>query len=179
MLASLSSGGFAMLCRATAFFTLLFATACYPCSVLHPVSSTEMVRESDAIVVVTAEGYSAPPKDPRSWNGFITPDSKVRFKITETIRGKLSADYLVLPGILVQTDDFNDAKSPYNFVRPGGRHGNCYAYTYRAKGQFLLMLKKDRDGELTVYWYALGPVNEQLHSLDDPWLLWVREQVNR
>jgi hypothetical protein len=41
-----------------------------------------------------------------------------------------------------------------------------------------LLLKNNRDGELTVYWYALGPVNEQLHSLDDPWLLWVRKQVD-
>jgi hypothetical protein len=28
-----------------------------------------------------------------------------------------------------------------------------------------------------VNWYALAPVNEQLHSDVDPWLLWVREQT--
>lgn len=157
-------------------FTFLSATASYSCEIPRPVSSTEMVRESDAIVLATAESYAVPPKDSRSWNGFI-PDSRIRFKIVETIRGKLSADHLVLPGILVQADDFNDRSSPYDLVRPEGRHGNCFAVSYRAGGQFLLMLKKKRDGELTVYWYALGPINEQLHSLNDPWLLWVRKQV--
>jgi len=29
----------------------------------------------------------------------------------------------------------------------------------------------------TLGWYALGPVNEQLRSEDDPWVQWVREQV--
>jgi hypothetical protein len=29
----------------------------------------------------------------------------------------------------------------------------------------------------TVNWYALGPVNEQLRSAEDPWLLWVREEL--
>ena len=42
-----------------------------------------------------------------------------------------------------------------------------------------MMLKKNHDGEFTVYWYALGPVNEQLHSADDPWLLWVRKQIKQ
>lgn len=54
-------------------------------------------------------------------------------------------------------------------------------------GHFLLMLKK-WDGKLsyaiagnpldgyTVNWYV-GPVNEQVRSADDPWVVWVREQV--
>src|SRR6266403_4197148 len=44
-------------------------------------------------------------------------------------------------------------------------------------GQFLLMLKKRGDGEFTADWYPLAPVNEQLHSVNDPWLLWVRKQA--
>ena len=38
----------------------------------------------------------------------------------------------------------------------------------------LLLFKKDQSGERTVNSYALGPVNEQLHSMNDPWLLWLR-----
>jgi hypothetical protein len=42
-----------------------------------------------------------------------------------------------------------------------------------------LMLKKKQSGGYTVNWYALAPVNEQLHSINDPWLLWVREQAKK
>ena len=45
------------------------------------------------------------------------------------------------------------------------------------RSQFLLMLKKRSDGVFTVNWYPLAPVNEQIHSADDPWLLWVRRQA--
>jgi len=157
---------------------LLCATDVYPCSIARPVSNVEMVREADAIVRATAENYAFAPKNPGSWSGFV-PDSRIRFKVLEVVRGKLPADYLVLPGLLVAADDFNDHASPYTFVRPEGRHGNCFATSYRSGGQFLLMLKKNREGEFTVYWYALGPVNEQLHSADDPWLLWVRKEAEK
>jgi hypothetical protein len=33
------------------------------------------------------------------------------------------------------------------------------------------------NAEYTVYWSPLSPVNEQLRSAEDPWLLWVRQQV--
>ena len=106
------------------------------------------------------------------------PGSKVRFKVIETIRGPVMSG-LVLPGYLVDMDDFNDRQPPYNFVRPGGRARNCFADFYRSGGQFLLFLKKDKDGKLTVKWYPLGPVNEQLHSDNDPWLLWTREHAQK
>jgi hypothetical protein len=37
-----------------------------------------------------------------------------------------------------------------------------------------LFLKKQGD-EYSPYWYALGPVNEQLHGERDPWVVWVKE----
>ena len=84
---------------------------------------------------------------------------------------------IVLPGYLVDRNDFNELKVPYTFVRRGGRSGSCFANTYRQNAEFLLMLKRRDDGSYTVNWYALGPVNEQLRGKDDSWLLWVREQV--
>ncbi len=80
---------------------------------------------------------------------------------------------------LSDRDDFNDHVPPYRFVRPNGRHGSCYANTYRLGAQFLLILKKKASGEFTVNWSGLGPVNAQLHSSSDPWLLWVREQAKK
>lgn len=148
----------------------------YSCSVTKPISNTQMIEQSDAIVVATAEDYVVPPDSGRPWAGML-PDSKVRFKIVETIRGKLATDSLTISGELVETDDFNDQPPPYNLVRPEGRRGNCFAVSYRTGGRFLLVLKKNQAGELTPYWYALAPVNEQLRSANDPWLLWVRRHA--
>jgi len=106
------------------------------------------------------------------------PDSKVRFKVLESLRGEVASD-VILPGYLSDTDDFNDQPAPYAFVRRGGRAGSCFANSYRAGGQFLLFLKKTRTGEQTVNWYALAPVNEQIHPISDAWLTWVRDQIDK
>lgn len=155
----------------------VFATEAYPCSITGEISNLEMVNSADAIVRATAVEYASPPSNPQIWTTGV-PDSKVRFKVVESIRGPVSSE-LILPGYLVDRDDFNDQRPPYTFVRPGGRAGSCFANSYRSGGQFLLVLKKTKAGEFTVNWYALGPVNEQLHSDDDPWLLWVREHAHR
>jgi hypothetical protein len=167
--------------KTTILWTLLgsaaFTTAAYPCSVIGNISSVDMVDEADAIVRATAVEYATPPGNPNIRTTGV-PDSKVRFKVLDTIRGPLIKD-LTLPGYLVDKDDFNDRQPPYTFVRPGGRAGSCFANSYRSGAQFLLFLKKAKSGEFTVNWYALGPVNEQLHSADDPWPLWVREQAHK
>jgi len=110
--------------------------------------------------------------------------------VIETVKGQCIQE-LILPGYLVCaddfsdnpylvcTDDFNDKPAPYTFVRPGGRTGSCFANTYRRDAQYLLFLKKPKAGEFTVNWTALAPVNEQLRSGEDPWLVWVREQANK
>ena len=163
-----------ILALAVVFLSVMDA---YPCSLTHDVSSTEMVKNADAIVRATAVEYVKPPRRffPVWTSG--EPDTTVRFKVLEVIRGTMPSE-LILPGYLGDSDDFND-HAPYRFVRPGGRHGSCYANTYRVGAQFLLILQKKTSGEFTVNWYGLGPVNEQLHSSSDPWLLWVREQAKK
>jgi hypothetical protein len=135
-----------------------------------------MVTDARVIVRALATGYAMPPQDPSKWTTGV-PDSKVRFKILEVIRGTEVKPEVILPGYLSDRDDFNDGPSPYSFVRPNGRSGSCFANTYRSGAQFLLLLKTTPAGDYTVNWYALGPVNEQLHSESDPWLLWVREKA--
>jgi hypothetical protein len=98
--------------------------------------------------------------------------------VIETVKGQAIQE-IVLPGYLVSTDDFNDKPAPYSFVRPGGRAGSCFANSYRRDAPYLLFLKKSKDRELTVNWAALTPVNEQIRSSEDPWLIWVREQANK
>jgi hypothetical protein len=139
-----------------------------------------MVHSAAAIVRVLAVDYVTPPATaPANDMRTGAPDSKIRFHILEVIRGQGLTSEIMLPGFLSNHDDFNDHAPPYEFVRPNGRAGSCYANTYRRDAQFLLVLKKGTDGEYTVNWYALGPVNEQLRSEDDPWLLWVRQEVRR
>jgi hypothetical protein len=154
---------------------IVSATDAYSCSRVTPVSSVEMVQQADAIMRVTAVEYARPPRDPSMHTAGL-PDSTVRFKVLEVIRGR-STSKLVLPGYLVDRDDFNDQPPPYDFVRSNGRSGSCFANSYRRGGQFLLILKREQFTGYTANWYALGPTNEQLHSANDPWLAWVREQV--
>jgi hypothetical protein len=147
-----------------------------PCTIMRPVSPEEIVQGAEAIVRAEALEYASPPKDPTVWTTG-EPDSRVRFKVVEVVKGVGLSSEVVLPGYLVDRDDFKDVEVPYSFVRPGGRSGSCFANSYRAGSGFLLMLKKRADGTYTVNWYALGPVNEQLRSKDDPWLVWVRERA--
>jgi hypothetical protein len=153
---------------------LLCGVSARPCRVGGQPSAVGMVREADVIVRVTPEFYVHAASDPTT-----EPDSRIQFKVLEVIRGEMPAGHLVLRGTLVDTDDFNDHEPPYNFVRPDGRRGSCFASSYRSSGQFVLMLKRNRDGELTVNWYPLAPVNEQLRSSDDPWLRWVRKEAQK
>jgi hypothetical protein len=150
----------------------------HPCSRSTPVSNVEMIQRADVIVRAVAENYVV-PSEKSNLVGTSMPESTIRFKVLEVILGEIPDEFVVLHGTLVDRDDFNDHSSPYSFVRPGGRNGNCVALSYRLKAQFILVLKKNGHGELTPYWYALGPVNEQLHSADDPWLLWVRKEADK
>jgi hypothetical protein len=157
---------------------LCFPKVALACSRVSPISIPEMIRRADAIVRVVAVEYKTPPDNPSSMTTGV-PESTIRFSVLEIVRGSGIAKELILPGYLSNRDDFNDPASPYSFVRPDGRSGSCYANTYRTGGQFLLMLKNGtKDGDFTVNWYALGPVNEQLRSDSDPWLLWVREEAH-
>lgn len=157
---------------------LMISTTAEPCSIGRPVSPEDVVRGADAIVRVRAVQYVRPPQDPAVWTTG-EPDSQVEFRTIEILKGAPVPSTVVLPGYLVDRDDFNELKAPYTFVRPGGRAGSCYANSYRRNAEFLLMLKQRSDRSYTVNWYALGPVNEQLRNDGDPWLLWVRNQVSR
>jgi hypothetical protein len=137
-----------------------------------------MVRDADTLVRVLAVEYETPPAD-LSMRTTGVPESRIRFSVLEVIRGQGIEKEIVLPGYLSDRDDFNDQPPPYSFVRPNGRSGSCFANTYRTGAQFLLVLKKTKDGDYTVNWYALGPVNEQLRSDTDPWLVWVRQEAHR
>jgi hypothetical protein len=143
---------------------MALARPAVPCSVTKSPTTQEMLDRTQVIVRATATGAGE--------------GTAVRFHVLEVIRGEeVPADF-ELRGLLVDQDDFNDQKPPYDFVRPEGRKGDCYATSYRSGGQFLLFLR-GTNGAFNANWYPLGPTNEQLHSEQDPWLLWVREQEQK
>jgi hypothetical protein len=161
--------------NAALFGFCFWAGIAKPCSVVRMMTNVELVKYADVIIRAQAVGYAKSPSNPEIYTTGV-PDSKVQFKMLESIRGEKISN-LTLPGYLSESDDFNNQKPPYTFVRPGGRAGSCFANTYRESGTFLLFLKKTKSGDYTTNWAALAPVNEQLHSPDDPWLYWVRKQA--
>jgi hypothetical protein len=164
--------------RRLALVCLFFPATALACSVFHQTTPEELVAGADVIVRAVAVDYQKQPSDPHLWTTGV-PNSVVEFNVVETIRGN-APQSTTLHGYLVQSDDFNDQKSPYTFVRPGGRAGSCFANSYKTGAQYLLFLKRGTNSsELTVNWAALAPVNEQLHDMRDPWLLWVRDQAKR
>ena len=90
------------------FITLTCGTHSFPCSTEHPISPEEVVRRADVIVRATAESLVYAASVPNSSD----PDSRVRFKVQEVLRGEMSEDHFDLRGALVDTDDFNDLRPP-------------------------------------------------------------------
>lgn len=79
-----------------------FPTASLPCTALADISSVQMVNAADAIVRATAVQYAVAQVDPLRTTG--VPESKVRFKVVETIRGPVTSD-VILPGYLLDSDE--------------------------------------------------------------------------
>lgn len=152
----------------------MFPPAVIACRAARP-SPQVLVSNAETIVRAAATRYVRTPEgniralgEPR--------DAEIEFSVKEVIKGENIAPRIILNGYLTDRDDFNDGPVPYDFVRKGGRGGSCSAYEYKRGAEFLLFLKKV-DGELTIRWYALAPTNEQLRSPDDPWAVWVKEQL--
>ena len=102
----------------------------------------------------------------------ITNISSIEMIVVEVVKGEFKSKTVIVHGQTVRYDGPNDGTVPYDFVRPGGRHGNCYASDYKAGGQFLLFL---RGGD--VHWSPLAPTNEEVSGPKDPWVVWVRDRL--
>ena len=143
------------------------------------------VRDADVIARVRASqeiGTRRPGTDEQVLAMLRAPGrnflTTVRFEVLEVLKGGRIAAPLAFEGELSERDDLNDRPAPYNFVRPTGRGGSCFAFYYKQGGEFLLLLRS-RNGTLTPYWATLGATNEQLFGADDKWLAWVREEIQR
>jgi len=136
----------------------------YACKPSAPISVPHTCQVSEYIIRATAVGNLESPAN---------VDSRITFAVEEVLKGDSLDSTITLRGYLNDKDDFNDHPVPYTFVRPGGRGGSCFARSYKQGAQYLLFLKKTPDG-FAVEINALAPVNEQLHSAEDPWVYYVK-----
>jgi hypothetical protein len=166
----------ARLFRSLCMVALLTApNATQACTVKDKVSPSQLVAQADAILRVRAAGVTTGPSSLRKGaraHYDQGPVPMVAFEVVEVVRGDLPGVPLRVVGIAVGGDDWNDAAVPYEFVRPAGRKGMCYATAYRLGAEYLLFF---RGG--SIYWSPLAPTNEQIHGVDDPWLRWVKREV--
>jgi len=137
----------------------------------------DLVRESTAIALVTVVGFDT--SQHRTLILGVERAGTVLVRVDEKLHELLDAplpDTLRIGGFETGHDDFNSDTVPYTRVRSQGLLGGCVASTYVLGGHYLLLLRREH-GELTPYWAALEPVNEQVRGSDDPWVRWVRRTV--
>ena len=160
---------------------LAFAAPAWPCSVIGPLPpASVLVDRAEVIARVRAEGLSDIPGRPGTMAGSKT---QVWFTVREVLKGRLPSSTIEFNGTLDDRDDQNGRPVPYDHVRPSGS-GSCFALTYRIGSEYLLFLRRGehpsfaQPDDLTPYWAALGPTNEQLFGgTADPWLVWVSRQL--
>jgi len=162
---------------------ILFTFDAEACQPIAPIpSAEELVAAADVIVraeAIAVERLPGAIREPSFENGF----GRVTLAVKEVLKGSFVPETMTVTGYFESVDDANDRPVPYDYVRPGGRHGNCYALSYRLGAEYLLMVKKvDRSviptgTELSPYWSPLAPTNEQILEPRDPWLAWVRDQL--
>jgi hypothetical protein len=129
---------------------------------------------SDADVIVRARVWRL-TEAPAVTSAVRTVETLLRLGVVEVLKGEVQFTVNVT-GTLTERSDMNDLPVPYAMVRPGGRQGACAARNYERDAEYLLLLK-NVDGQLTPYWAALGATNEQVTGADDPWVRWVRQQL--
>lgn len=155
-----------------------------PCSVVGPLPSADsLVRKAEVIARVRAESLSSEPGRAGIMAGSST---QVRFAVLELLKGRLPSPTIDFNGSLMDRDDPNDHPVPYNFIRPGGRSGNCFALAYRVGAEYLLLLRRAdhpsyaQPNDVTPYWAPLSPTNEQLlGGASDAWFVWVSQEVRK
>jgi len=133
------------------------------CKVSEGAVAQEIVSEADLIVHI-----KVPNEEIVSDSGRGYPE--IKMTVLKVLKGNYSKKMIWVRGFTDQYEGPNDREVPYNLVRRGGRHGNCYAFDYKKNGQFLLIMKKGR-----VHWSPLAPTNEQVSGPNDPWVVWVKQ----
>lgn len=150
----------------TSLLFLLDAVSAGACSAaVKPLK--QVLQESDTVLRVKVTGA-------RESRG--NRIGTVTLEVLEVLKGRLDSGELSIRGRLRNYEGTKGRTAPYDqldCVRAAGC-GGCFAYDYKAGAQYILMLK---DGG--AYWAPLSPTNEEVTGENDPWALWLKQQLNR
>jgi hypothetical protein len=129
-----------------------------------------IVRAAETIVRVRALEQRRLPE----MRGF--PPAEVEFQVLEVLKGAELPASFWMRGAISETADFSPGEVPYMEMRRGVGGGSCHAYFYARGAEFLLLLR-EAHGEFAPYWAPLMPTNEQVTGEANPWVVWVRSEI--
>lgn len=142
------------------------------------VSRTQrIVAEAEVIVRATAlREIPAPAAEERRGA------KHVAFEVREVLRGSGVPDTLRFTGVIRDEDavppELVEEVPHLSYIRRYA--GDCQAFTYRAGGEYLLLLQLSAErGSFDPYWTLLAPTNNQIGGDEDRWLRWVRAEIAR
>ena len=141
-------------------------TAANACSAI-PIPPERVVHDSDVILrakVISATGAKGDAV------------GEVTLEVLEVLGGHFQATSLTLPGRIRNYEASKGRVIPYhgNDCARASGCGGCTAHDYKQGGQYLLLLKSGK-----VDWAPLSPTNEEVSDTNDPWVLWVKSEVQR
>ncbi len=144
----------------------------WSCQVPHVDTAAEITEAAELIVLGEVVGIEGVGQYKVAGIEYGSNFGNVEFEILEVLKGRLESNRLTVGGQTDRYDGPNDGAAPYNFVRPGGRHGECFASDYKQGAKFLLFLREGSPN-----WAPLAATNEEVSGPNDPWVLWVKEYL--
>lgn len=135
------------------------------CQVVRVPTASEITAQAE--VIVRAKAVASDRRKVDDFGGEVT------FEILEILKGDFDGKQMLrLSGQTERYYGRNDRAVPYDFVRPGGRHGDCAASDYKLATEFLLFLRSGTDK-----WAPLAATNEEVTGAEDPWVAWVKDEL--
>ncbi|MEK6666452.1 MAG: hypothetical protein AABZ20_08520 [candidate division NC10 bacterium] len=126
-------------------------------ALLKPVD--QVIRESEAVVRARVVGAG------------------VTLRVLEVLKGSYDRPFVTVPGQIRDYRSDPARRPPYDQIDCVGRVpgcANCFAQNYKDGVEYLLLLKGG-----TPYWAPLSPTNEEVSGPNDPWVVWVKRQLER
>ena len=126
-------------------------------ALLKPVD--QVIRESEAVVRARVVGAG------------------VTLRVLEVLKGSYDRSFVTVPGQIRDYRSDPARRPPYDQIDCVGRVpgcANCFAQSYKDGVEYLLLLKGG-----TPYWAPLSPTNEEVSGPNDPWVVWVKRQLER
>lgn len=97
----------------------------------------------------------------------------IELEVIETLKGKPPSGRLRVAGKIVEQTARHYGEVPYRAARRSA-DAPCFAYDYSMGKDYVLFIAGG-----ILYYAPLAPLNEEITGNDDPWLKWVRAEIER